>query len=90
MYASHEGLKNQYEVSCKELDDLVELAKQVEGLSGARMMGGGFGGCTINLLKKEAFGDFEKMIKAHYKTPGGSQPRIIKVNIAEGTHTETI
>ena len=51
MYQSHYGLKNNYEVSCKELDFLVKQTEMYDGILGARMMGGGFGGCTINLIK---------------------------------------
>jgi galactokinase len=54
MYATHEGLSKEYEVSCSELDFLVNAVKDNSGVLGARMMGGGFGGCTINLVKKEA------------------------------------
>lgn len=86
MYGSHEGLKNKYQVSCPELDQLVDLSKTIDGVLGARMMGGGFGGCTINLVKKEAAANFEKAVVASYKTPDGNAPRIIKVSIEEGTH----
>jgi galactokinase len=86
MFGSHEGLKNKYEVSCVELDQLVDLAKTINGVLGARMMGGGFGGCTINLVKKDALKIFEETIKANYKTPDGKEPQIIKVSIEEGTH----
>ncbi|MGD9994320.1 MAG: galactokinase [Salinivirgaceae bacterium] len=86
MFGSHEGLKNKYEVSCKELDHLVDLAKSINGVLGARMMGGGFGGCTINLVKKDAVKIFEETIKANYKTPDRLEPQIIKVSIEEGTH----
>ncbi len=85
MYASHEGLKNDYEVSCAELDQLVDLAKSVDGVLGARMMGGGFGGCTINLVKKTAIAAFEKTILENYKTPQGESPEIIRVTIDGGT-----
>ncbi|MBE0651655.1 MAG: galactokinase [Bacteroidales bacterium] len=85
MYASHDGLKNDYEVSCPELDQLVDLAKRVDGVLGARMMGGGFGGCTINLVKKSAVAQFEKTIRENYKTPEGDSPEIIKVTIDDGT-----
>ncbi len=54
LWQSHEGLRDEYEVSCAELDALVEIARQVPGVLGARMMGGGFGGCTINLVRNEA------------------------------------
>jgi len=56
----------------------------MEGVLGARMMGGGFGGCTINLVKKEAVAAFEKTIAENYKTPDGKQPQIIKVVIEDG------
>ena len=52
LFESHKGLRNKYEVSCKELDFLVDLAKDFDGVIGARMMGGGFGGCTINIVHK--------------------------------------
>lgn len=86
MFASHEGLKNLFQVSCPELDRLVYLAKSVDGVLGARMMGGGFGGCTINLVKKNSIENFEKIIREHYKTPEGNSPEIIKTAIGEGTH----
>ena len=54
LWLSHAGLRDEYEVSCFELDTLVEIARQVPGVLGARMMGGGFGGCTINLVRNEA------------------------------------
>ncbi len=60
LYDTHNGLKNLYEVSCPELDYLVELTQPLKEVYGARMMGGGFGGCTLNLVKKEAV---EKVVK---------------------------
>lgn len=66
MYETHDGLQNLYEVSCKELDFLVENSNQFDSVIGARMMGGGFGGCTINLVKKDAVAHFvEEMTKAY-------------------------
>ena len=85
MYSSHKGLKDQYEVSCNELDKLVDIAKDIDGVMGARMMGGGFGGCTINLVKEDSVTKFEKTIKEHYITPDGGEPQIIKVVIGDGT-----
>jgi galactokinase len=84
MYGSHEGLRDKYEVSCKELDQLVEIARKVPGVLGSRMMGGGFGGCTITLVKKSNVVDFEKAIIAGYKTPEGKKPDIIEVVIEDG------
>ena len=85
MYGSHFGLKDKYEVSCPELDQLVEIAQTFEGVLGARMMGGGFGGCTINLIEKDKVEQFGNIIKSHYKTPDGKEPQIIEVVIQDGT-----
>ncbi|RPD90076.1 galactokinase, partial [Aureibaculum marinum] len=54
MYKTHEGLQNLYEVSCPELDFLVDFSKKYDEVIGARMMGGGFGGCTINIIHRDA------------------------------------
>ena len=67
MYASHNGLKNNYEVSCKELDYLVKSTHEHKDILGARMMGGGFGGCTINLINKKFTEKFIKIITQQYK-----------------------
>ena len=64
MYSSHEGLRNLYQVSCKELDFLVESAITYEKILGARMMGGGFGGCTLNLIHKDFIDYF--IVKTFY------------------------
>lgn len=58
MYQTHEGLKNNYEVSCPELDFLVDFSKNYSEVIGARMMGGGFGGCTINIIHENAIENF--------------------------------
>lgn len=69
MYATHEGLSNLYEVSCPELDFLVSAVKDNSNVIGARMMGGGFGGCTINLIKKEATASVvQKLVASYHKT----------------------
>jgi len=71
MYGSHKGLSELYEVSCKELDFLVSLAKEEESIAGARMMGGGFGGCTINLVKADAVQDlYDRFSQAYESTMG--------------------
>jgi len=67
MFETHEGLSKLYEVSCPELDFLVEQARKNENVKGARMMGGGFGGCTINLVKKTAVEAFIKEATEAYK-----------------------
>jgi galactokinase len=66
MFQTHAGLQNEYEVSCKELDFLAEKARHTEGVLGARMMGGGFGGCTINLVRTDAIEAFIAAMKAAY------------------------
>ncbi len=85
MDGSHNGLCDKYEVSCPELDQLVEIARNTEGVLGSRMMGGGFGGCTINLIQKEHVEAFNKVMNKKYKTPEGTPPEIIKVVIEDGT-----
>ena len=71
MYQSHYGLKNNYEVSCKELDFLVDETKNNLAVIGARMMGGGFGGCTVNLVHRKEMSDFISKIKESYKSKFG-------------------
>jgi galactokinase len=68
MFETHDGLQNEYEVSCKELDFLAQKARHTEGVLGARMMGGGFGGCTINLVKADRVEVFVSDMKAAYLT----------------------
>ena len=68
LYFTHEGLKNLYEVSCQELDYLVELTQPLKEVYGARMIGGGFGGCTLNLVKKEAVENVVKQVSYKYNT----------------------
>lgn len=67
MYESHESMKNDYEISCAELDILVEIARNKEGVLGARMTGGGFGGSTVNLVKKENLAQIIEEISAEYE-----------------------
>ncbi len=82
---THEGLSKEYEVSCRELDFLVELAKDHEGVAGARMMGGGFGGCTLNLVKKSAKADFLKYAKKEYYRVFSVQAEHYELEIVDGT-----
>jgi galactokinase len=84
MAASHESLRHDYEVSCPELDLMVKLANQVEGVYGARMTGGGFGGCTINLVAIEAVSEFQKQIVAQYQKQTGIVPEIYVSTASEG------
>jgi len=84
MIESHQSLKDDYEVSCAELDLLVGLALKQEGVLGARMTGAGFGGCTVNLLRREYIDVFEKTIKQGYKKITGIIPDIYITPPAEG------
>jgi len=84
MIESHQSLKDDYEVSCAELDLLVNLALKQEGVLGARMTGAGFGGCTVNLIKKNYIDAFKKNIKNEYKKITGILPDIYVTPPAEG------
>jgi galactokinase len=86
MNSTHQGLSADYEVSCDELDFLVSQAKNIPEVVGSRMMGGGFGGCTINLLKKSALLKLENEIKLAYKKRFGIDLEVYDVDISEGTH----
>jgi len=83
MYATHEGLSKDYEVSCEELDFLNDVAKEC-GVTGSRIMGGGFGGCTINLVKDELYEPFINTVKERYTAKFGKQPKVIDVVISDG------
>lgn len=85
MYQSHEGLKNGYEVSCSELDLLVDTASHINGVIGARMMGGGFGGCTINLVLEDQIVDFKKNVSAKYLEKYSVEPKFYVSEIIGGT-----
>lgn len=85
MYESHAGLRDLYEVSCEELDILVEIAGTVDGVYGSRMMGGGFGGCTISLVKKEAADQFISEVEESYSKKTGQTIPIYRASIGDGT-----
>lgn len=85
MYRSHYGLRDLFEVSCKELDTLVEIAEDSEGVLGARMMGGGFGGCTLNLVEKGAADTFISKTKKTYKKEIGADIEIYRASLSGGT-----
>ena len=84
MYASHAGLRDDYEVSCAELDVLVEAAKAAPGVFGARMMGGGFGGCTINLVAPEHVEAFIATVSAAYQEKLGLKLETYQTTIVAG------
>lgn len=84
MAESHRSLRDDYEVSRVELDLLVELADQTEGVRGARMTGAGFGGCTINLVNSEAVAEFQRRISSEYERDTGLKPNIYVCDAADG------
>ena len=86
LYQSHEGLSTKYKVSCEELDFLVDSAKECPNVLGARMMGGGFGGCTINLVKKHEFKVFKKDIAKKFRNKFKKECSVYSVKLSEGTH----
>jgi galactokinase len=85
MYQTHDGLSNDYEVSCEELDYLVELTRDNPNVYGSRMMGGGFGGCTINLVTNEEIESLSMSIKEKYRLKFGIEPKIFRTKISNGT-----
>ncbi|MBD5214571.1 MAG: galactokinase [Bacteroidales bacterium] len=85
MYETHEGLSKDYEVSCEELDYLNDIAKEC-GVTGSRIMGGGFGGCTINLVKDDLYDNFVATAKKKFSEKYGHEPAVIDVVISDGAH----
>lgn len=89
MFESHNGLRHDYEVSCPELDFLVEIASTIAGVFGARMMGAGFGGCTINLVEEAHVDEFRTVIHREYKSKFGRDAVIHACTIRAGTSRVT-
>ena len=85
MYETHHGLSKEYEVSCEELDFLNDVAKE-NGVTGSRIMGGGFGGCTINLVKDELYDKFIADVTEKFTAKYGHAPEVYPVVISEGSH----
>jgi galactokinase len=85
MYQSHEGLRDSYEVSCPELDVLVDIAVKESAVAGARMMGGGFGGCTINLVKQDGLDNFIGVAEEEYLKKVGTNLKVYVTSIKGGT-----
>ena len=84
MYASHEGLSKEYEVSCEELDFLIDQVRNEEGVLGARMMGGGFGGCTLNLIHVDFIKPIQNKLNKNYQQKFGKKPDMTEVITADG------
>jgi len=85
LFQTHEGLSRDYEVSCPELDFLVEAVKEFPSVYGARMMGGGFGGCTINIIKNEAVDEVTSIIAKKYKEKFNREATVYVTKISAGT-----
>ena len=86
MWKSHDSLRELYEVSSKELDLMVDIAGNTEGLLGSRLLGGGFGGCTISLVKNESIEKFKENIMLEYPKKTGIQPEIYICSAEDGAH----
>ncbi len=84
MYRSHYGLRDQYEVSCRELDVLVEATENLDAVLGSRMMGGGFGGCTINLVKSSGSDTIIDAVQDLYTSEFGQELKFYRVAISDG------
>lgn len=81
---SHDSLRDDYEVSCAEVDLLVDLARKVEGVLGARITGGGFGGCTVNLIHAEAVDEFSTRVLSAYRKQTGIDAQVYVSTAANG------
>jgi galactokinase len=86
MNLSHAGLRDDYEVSSPELNALVDAARRVPGVLGSRMMGAGFGGCTISLVEAGAVPEFESRVSREYEAAMGRAPKVHVIRIEAGTH----
>ena len=84
MYQTHWGMSSDYEVSCEELDFLATVAKEC-GVTGSRIMGGGFGGCTINLVKEQLYDSFIATVTTKFAEKYGHEPKIYPVVISDGS-----
>ena len=90
MQKSHESLRTDYEVSCRELDVMVEIAARHDGVFGARMTGGGFGGCTINLVREDSLESFTNSVAKEYRAATDVDPDIYVVKADDGAREEVV
>ena len=86
MNASHNGLRDDYEVSCKELDLLTDIARSITGVIGSRMTGAGFGGCTVSIVHPDALEIFQTRVTTEYHEQTGIEPEIYLCNVSDGAH----
>ncbi len=85
MNATHQGLRDDYEVSCEEIDFLQQFAQSFPGVAGSRIMGGGFGGCTLNLIQTKQLPAFQQAIQGAYEKMYGVLPTTFSVELSDGT-----
>jgi galactokinase len=90
MRESHDSLRDLYEVSCRELDIMVDAAEGLPGFCGGRMTGGGFGGCTVNLVREEHAENFAKQIAERYRQKTGINPQIYLCTAEDGAGEVTL
>jgi len=84
MNASHNGLRDDYEVSCSELDLLTDIARNITGVIGSRMTGAGFGGCTVNIVHRDVLETFQTLVTTEYHKQTGIEPEIYLCNVSGG------
>ena len=84
MNASHVSLRDDYEVSCTEVDKLVEIAWAIPGVIGSRITGGGFGGCTVSIVKNDAVENFKQEVISKYKAATGIDAEVYEAEIGNG------
>ena len=84
MNASHNGLRDDYEVSCHELDLLTDIARSITGVIGSRMTGAGFGGCTVNIVHRDVLETFQTLVTTEYHKQTGIEPEIYLCNVSGG------
>jgi galactokinase len=84
MHDSHHSLRHDFEVSCPELDILVEAARKVSGVYGSRLTGAGFGGCTVSLVSREAVPEFQARVAKEYEKATAKKPTIYVCRPAQG------
>jgi galactokinase len=84
MYESHTSMRDDFEITCTEIDVLVEIARSLDGVIGSRMTGGGFGGCTVSLAESSKVGDISEIIKEQYRTRTNIKPTVFATRPAQG------
>ena len=90
MFASHKSLRDLYEVSLPELDSLVEIARGLPGIFGARLTGAGFGGCTVNLVEEKQVGSFIQGLKAGYHAMTGRETIVYLCRASHGAQARVV